>query len=53
MLVHDRLLVHLDDGFRRWRVVAQGTVRSLRIVVFSPLFDNDLRFFQGIKYLPI
>ena len=28
MLVHDRTLVHLDDGLRGWRVVTQGTVWS-------------------------
>ena len=49
MLVHDRPLVHRDDGFRGWRAVAQGTVGSLRLVVFPPLLDDDLRLLQGVE----
>ncbi len=49
MLVHDRPGVHGNDGFRGWWAVAQGTVRSLRVVVFPPFFDDDLRLFQGVE----
>ena len=53
MLVHDRPLIHLDDGFRSRLVVAQSTVWSLRVAVFSPFFDDDLRLFQGVEDLAI
>ncbi len=49
MLVHDRPGIHRNDGFRGWRAVAQSTVRSLGVVVFPPLFDDDLRLFQGVE----
>ena len=49
MLVHDRFLVHRDDGFRSRWAVAQCTMRPLRVVMFPPLFDDNLRFFQGVK----
>lgn len=49
MLVHSRPLVHRDDGFRcRW-AVAQSTVGPLGVVVFPPLFDQDLRFSKGVE----
>jgi len=38
--VHDRPLVHRDDGFGRWWAVAQCTVWSLGVVVFPPAFDD-------------
>ena len=46
MLVHDRTLVHLDDGLR---VLTQGTVWSDGVVVFPPLFDDDFCLFQGVE----
>jgi hypothetical protein len=49
MLVHDQPLVHRDDGFWSRRAVAQGTMWSLGVVVFPPLLDYDLRFFQSVK----
>ena len=49
MLVHDRSLVHRDDGFRSRRAVAQCTVWSLGVVMLPPLFDDDLCFFSGVK----
>ena len=51
MLVHDRFLVHRDDGFRSRWAVTQCTMRPLRVAMFPPLFDDNLRFFQGIKDL--
>jgi hypothetical protein len=42
MLVHDRSLVHRDDGFWSRRAIAQCTVRPVRIVMAPPLFDDDL-----------
>ena len=49
MLVHDRPLVHLDDGFRgRW-AVAQSTVWSFGVVVFPPFLDQDLCFAHAVK----
>ena len=53
MLVHDRFLVHRDDGFRSRWAVAQCTMRPLRVVMFSPFFDDNLRFFQGVKDLAV
>ena len=53
MLVHDRFLVHLDDGFRSRWAVAQSTVWSLHVVVFSPFFDDDLHLFQVVEDLAI
>ena len=53
MLVHDRSLVHLDDGLRGWRTVTQSTVWSDGVVVFPPLFDDDLSRLQGVVDLPI
>ena len=53
MLVHDRFLVRRDDGFRSRWAVAQSTVWSLRVVVFSPFFDDDLRLFQVVEDLAI
>ena len=51
--VHDRPLVHLDDGFRgRW-AVAQSTVWSFRVVVFPPFLDKDLGSAQGVEDLAI
>ena len=53
MLVHDRTLVHLDDGLRGRRVVTQGTVWSDGVVVFPPFFDDDFCLFQGVEEFPI
>ena len=53
MLVDGRSLGHRDDGFRDWRAVAQSTVWSDGVVVFPPLFDDDLSLFEGIEDLPI
>ena len=49
MLVHDWRGIHRNDSFRGWWAVAQSTVGPLRIVVFPPFFDDDLRFLQGIE----
>jgi hypothetical protein len=47
--VHDRLWVHLDDGFRGWWAVAQSTVWSFCVVLFPPLFDQGLSFSQAVE----
>ena len=53
MLVHDWLGCHRDDGFwSRW-AVAQCTVGSFGIVVFSPFFDDDLGFAERVKDLAV
>ena len=49
MLVHDRPLVHLDDRFDSHRAIAQSTVRSFGVVVFPPLFDDDLGLLQRVE----
>ena len=53
LLVHDRPLVHLDDGFWGRRAVAQSTVWSFRVVVFPPFFDQDLGLAQAVKDLAV
>ena len=49
MLVHGRPLGHRDDGFRSGRAVAQSTVWSDGVVVFPPLFNDDLCFSEGVE----
>ena len=49
MLVHDWPWVHLDDGFRGRRAVAQSTMWAFRVVVFPPFFDQDLSFSQAVE----
>src|SRR5210317_854543 len=53
MLVHDRPGFHRNDGFRSWWAVAQCTVRSFSVVVFSPFFDQDLCLFQRVEDLAV
>jgi hypothetical protein len=53
MLVHDRPLIYWDDSLRGWRVAAQSIAFSDGVVVFPPLFDDDLSPFGGIEGLPI
>ena len=53
MLVHSRPGFHRGDGFRGWRAVAQGTVWSLGVVVFPPLFNQDLRLSQAVEDLTV
>jgi len=51
--VHDRRLVHLDDGFgSRW-AVAQNTVGAFRVVVFSLFFDQDLCLTRAVEDFPV
>ena len=53
MLVHDWPGFHRDDGFGgRW-AVAQSTVGSLCVVVFPPLFNQDLRLAKAVEDLAI
>ena len=47
--MHDRPLIHLDDGFWLWWAVAQGTVGAFGIVVFPPFFGQDLSLVQTVK----
>ena len=47
--MHDWPLVHLDDGFRRWRAIAQSPMWSFGVVVFPPFFDQDLCFAQAVE----
>ena len=51
--MHDRRLVHLDDGFWGRRAIAQCTVRSLGIIVAPPFFDDDLGFAQRVEDLAV
>ena len=47
--MHDWAGFHWDDGFgSRW-AVAQCTVRSLGVVVFPPLLDQDLSLTQAVE----
>ena len=42
-----------QDGFRGWWFVAERAVWSDRIVVLSPLLDQDAGFLQRIEDLPV
>ena len=53
MLVHDRPLIYWDDSLRGWRVAAQSIAFPDGVVVFPPLFDDDLSLFEGIEDLPV
>lgn len=51
--MHGWPLVHRDDGlWSRW-AVAQSTVGSFGIVVFSPVFDDNLRLTQRVENFPV
>lgn len=52
MLVHDRPRVH-GDGFGGWRAVGPNAVWSLGVVMFPPLFDQDMRPAQRVEDLTI
>ena len=53
MLVHDWPRLHRNDGFLgRW-AEAQGTMWSLGVVVFPPLFNQDLRLPQAVEDLAV
>jgi len=49
LLVHDRPVIHRDDGFGRWRAIAQCTVGAFCVVVFPPLFDQNLSFSKAVE----
>lgn len=53
MLVHDWPGFHRDDGFRSGWAITQSTVGSFGVVVFPPLFNQDLRFPQAVEDLPV
>ena len=53
MLVHDWSGCHRDDGFRSRWAVAQSTICSFGVVVFPPLFDQDLCFAKRVEDLTI
>jgi hypothetical protein len=40
---------HRGKCLRRRRPVVERRVRSDRVVMFSPLLDDDLRFFQAVE----
>lgn len=39
----------MDDGLRGRRAVAQSTVWAFCVLVFSPLFNEDLGFTQAVE----
>lgn len=41
------------DGFECWRAVGQAAVWSLGIVMFPPVFDQDVRIAQRVEELTI
>ena len=46
-------MIHLDDGFGRWRAIAQCTVWAFCVVVSPPLFDQNLSFAQAVEDLTV
>ncbi len=51
MLVHHRPVIHWDDGFGRWRAIAQSIVGAFCVVMSPPLFDQNLSFAQAVEDL--
>ena len=41
------------EDLRRWRLVAEGSMRPQGVVVPPPAFDHDLRLLERIEDLPI
>ena len=53
VLVHDRSLIHRDDGFwSRWSI-AKRTVWPFLVVMLPPLFDQNLGLLQRIEDLAV
>jgi hypothetical protein len=53
MLVHDWPFLQRDESFgRRW-FVSEGAVRTLGVVVTTPLLDDDLGLLQGVEDFPV
>ena len=46
-------MVQRDDGFRRGCFVSEGAVRSDRILVDTPLLDDDFGLRQRVEDFPI
>ena len=42
-------MIHRDDGFGRWRAIAQCTVGAFCVVVSPPLFDQNLSFSKAVE----
>ena len=51
--MHDRPLVHRDDGFRGGWFPTQGAARSDGAVVAAPLLDDDLCHLQAAENLAV
>ena len=49
MLVHRGPLVHWYDAFRRGWTVPQSAVRPDRVVVNTPLLDQDFGFAKAVE----
>jgi hypothetical protein len=46
-------MVQRDDGFRRGCFVSEGAVRSDRILVDTPLLDDDFGLRQRVEDFPL
>ena len=53
VLVHDWSLIQGHGDFRSWWKVAQYTVWSLCVVMFSPFFNDDLCFSKALEELSV
>ena len=49
MLVHDRFLVHRDDGFGRWRTIAEGTDKAT-VIVLTQIACQFLESENGVDH---
>jgi len=53
MLVYSRPAFRRDHGLPDRRAVAQGTVWSLGVLMFPPLFNQDLHLSQTVEDLTV
>ena len=53
MLVHCRALIQWNNGLGRWWCVAQCTVWAFRVVVLSPILDDDPGLLERVKHFAV
>lgn len=49
MLVHCRPLIQWNNGLGCWWFVAQCTVWAFRVIVLSPILDDDLGLLERVE----
>lgn len=51
--MHDRLLIHLEGGFRCREPITEGAVWPLGVIVAPPVLDDDLGFPKRVEDLAV